>query len=115
MIANAKAKYIRVSPQKAELVVKEVRGKSVQYAVDLLSNLNKKAAQPLLKLIKSALSNAENKGIDTLDTKRIIITKLVANPGPTLKRFRAATFGRGASILKRTSHLEVELDIKKGQ
>lgn len=113
MISKAKASYVRLSSQKAELVIRTIRGKSVQYAIDLLSNLNKKASLPLLKLIKSALSNAESKGIDTLDTKNIVISRLVANQGPTLKRFRAATFGRAVNIRKRTSHIEVELDSKK--
>jgi len=113
MISNAKARYIRISPRKADLVMRPLRGQSVKYAIEILSNLNKKASAPLLKLIKSALSNAEVKGIDVLDTKSIVISRLVANPGPTLKRFRAASFGRAAEIKKRTSHLEVELDLKK--
>jgi large subunit ribosomal protein L22 len=112
MIANAKAKYLRISPRKADLVARTVRGQSVQYALDMLAHMNKKAAGLFLKVIKSALANAENKGVDVMDTKNIVISRLVANPGPTLKRFRAASMGRSVRILKRTSHLEVELDLK---
>jgi len=113
MIARAKASYIRISSRKANDVMELVRGKDVRTALDLLSNLSKKASGLIRKVIQSALTNAEQKGVDTMDTSSIVISRLVANPGPTLKRYRAATFGRANVIRKRTTHLEVELDMKK--
>jgi len=113
MVAGAKASYIRISARKANDVMELVRGKDVRSALDLLANLPKKASGLISKVIKSALSNAEQKGVDTMDTSNIVISRLVANPGPTLKRHRAMTFGRAGVIRKPTTHLEVELDMKK--
>jgi len=108
MVAKAKARYIRISPRKANEVVKLVRGMQVNKALSILYSLNKKASIYLIKLIKSAISNAENKG---LSKDSLYISRLVVNPGPMLKRYRAASFGRAVMIRKRTSHIELELDL----
>lgn len=112
MIAKAKLKYLRISPRKADQVVRLVRGMSVGRAVSILTHINKKAGAPLNKLLKSAIHNAENKGVNTKDLNNIYISKLVVNSGPTLKRYRSATFGRAVMIRKRTSHIEIELESK---
>lgn len=110
MISKAKFRYIRISPRKANEVIKLIRGKNVGFALSLLSSLNKKASIYLIKLINSALSNARNSGVDTTNLDNIYISKLIVNPGPVLKRYREASFGRAMIIRKRTAHLEIELD-----
>ena len=69
--------------------------------------INKRGAYYLKKVLKSAVANAKNKGFEE---NSLFISKVIANPGPTLKRYRAASFGRASGIRKRTSHILVELD-----
>ncbi len=110
MIAKACAKYIRISPRKVRQVIKIVKGKDVNTALAILKTMNKRAKYPLEKVIKSAVGNAKQKGFNQ---DVLIISKLIANSGPILKRYRAASFGRAVRIRRRTSHILVELDIKK--
>ncbi len=107
MIARAEAKYIRISPTKVRPVIALVKGAKVGGAISKLGLVNKKGAIYVNKVLKSALSNAKNKGYQE---DALFISRLVANPGPVLKRYRAASFGRAALIRKRTSHIVVELD-----
>ena len=107
MIARAEAKYVRISPTKVRGVMATVKGKKAAYAMSVLELMNKKGAYYLRKVLTSAIANAKQKGYQE-DT--LIISKLTANSGPMLKRFRAASFGRATTILKRTSHILVELD-----
>jgi large subunit ribosomal protein L22 len=108
MEARAVARYVRISPQKAGLIMDEVRGKKVDEALQALSFSPKKGARLLKKLIKSAVANAEaNKDID-VDT--LFIKRLYADQGPVMKRFRPRAMGRATRIRKRTSHLTVILD-----
>jgi len=102
------ARYVRISPQKAGLIMDEVRGKKADVAIQMLSFSPKKGARILKKLIKSAVANAEaNKEID-VDT--LFIKRIYADQGPVLKRFRPRAMGRATRIRKRTSHLTVILD-----
>lgn len=110
MITKAKAKNIRISPRKARLVIDEVRGKDVVSSLAALKVINRRASQPVEKLIKSAVSNAKQKGVGE---HQLYISKITADPGPTWKRFRAAPFGRAVRILKRTTHISLELDLLK--
>ncbi|MFC1599291.1 50S ribosomal protein L22 [Candidatus Omnitrophota bacterium] len=110
MIAKAKLRYLRMSPRKTDQVVRLIRGKPVGYALSVLTHLNKKASLPVNKLLKSALSNAESKGLNTKDLSRIFVSKVTVSPGPTLKRYKSAAFGRATIIRKRTSHIEIELE-----
>jgi ribosomal protein L22/ribosomal protein S19 len=108
MEARAVARYVRISPQKAGLIMDEVRGKKVEEALRLLSFSPKKGARLLKKLIDSAVANAgANKEID-VDT--LFIKRLYADQGPVMKRFRPRAMGRATRIRKRTSHLTVILD-----
>ena len=108
MEARAVARYVRISPQKAGLIMDEVRGKKVDAALRMLSFSPKKGARLLKKLINSAVANAEaNKEID-VDT--LFIKRLYADQGPVMKRFRPRAMGRATRIRKRTSHLTVILD-----
>ncbi|MDH3281486.1 MAG: 50S ribosomal protein L22 [Gammaproteobacteria bacterium] len=105
MQVRAVTKYLRVSPQKARLVVDEIRGLPVSKALEVLEFSPKKAAKLVRKTLESAIANAEhNEGadIDELKVKRVFV-----DSGPTLKRWRPRAKGRASSIFKRTSHVTV--------
>lgn len=107
MKVKASAKMVRISPRKVRLILDEVRGLSVADAERVLQFMNKKGAEPTLKLIRSAAANAVNNF--NMDRDSLKIVKLTANEGPTIKRYMPRAFGRATQIRKRTSHLEVEL------
>jgi large subunit ribosomal protein L22 len=110
METRAEAKFVKMSPRKVRLVMDQVRGKSIEEALGLLSFAPQKGARVLKKLLDSAVANAEqNSGID-VDT--LYVKKVYANEGPTLKRFRPRAMGRATRIRKRSSHLTVILDSK---
>ncbi|MFH2011788.1 MAG: 50S ribosomal protein L22 [Pseudomonadota bacterium] len=107
MEARASVNYIRVSPQKARLVVDLVRGKRVEDALTILSVTPKAAARIVKNLLKSAVANAtQDRNID-VDT--LFVDTIYVNEGPTLKRFRARAMGRAGRIKKKTSHITVVL------
>lgn len=108
MESRAAAKYIRVSPRKARLVMDQIRGKSVEEALNALSFSPKKAARILRKLIGSAIANAEQNSKVNVDN--LYIRRVFADEGPTLKRFRPRAMGRATRIRKRTCHLTVVLE-----
>ena len=110
MIAKAQAKYVRSSPTKVKPVVDVVKGQPVGNALAMLHSVNKKAAKHIERVLKSAASNAKNKGFKE---ETLFVSKIVANSGPVLKRYRAATFGRASLIRKRTSHIVIEHDTKE--
>ena len=108
MEAIAVAKYIRVSPQKARLVIDLIRGKNVSDALGVL-NLNTKAiSRDISKVLKSALSNAEN--TKKLDVDRLYVKRAYVDQGPSSKRMQARAMGRGYTIIKRASHITIVLD-----
>lgn len=109
---HAVAKYIRIAPSKVRVVMKELRGKPVNVALGMLSNMSKSAAEPLAKVINSAAANAENNNGMIRD--ELYIAELRADAGATYKRFQPVSKGRAHSIMKRTSHLTVILDSKEG-
>jgi large subunit ribosomal protein L22 len=105
MEAKAILRTARISPQKARLVADQVRGLSVGRALQLLQFSTKKAAHMIYKVVYSATSNAENNlGADVDD---LTVATIMVDEGPVLKRFHARAKGRGARILKRTSHITV--------
>jgi len=105
MQTYAIAKMIRISPQKARLVADQIRGKSVEQALEILNFSNKKAALPVRKTLESAIANAEHN--ENADIDELYVSRVYVDEGPTLKRFRARAKGRGTRILKRTSHITV--------
>jgi large subunit ribosomal protein L22 len=109
MIAQAKAKYIRVSPTKVKSVIDLIRGKNVLEALALLNYAQKGCRDKVIKALKSAIHNAKEKG---LLEEQLIVSKVTADKGPMWKRWRPAAFGRATPILKKTTHLTVELDLK---
>ena len=111
MISRAVSKYIRISPKKAMLVTKPLKGFSVPKAYALLGSINHKAARFVNMTLKSAVDNARKKD-KTINEANLYISRISADSGPMLKRFRAGTMGRAFNILKRTCHLTVELNVK---
>ena len=109
MIAQAKAKYVRVSSSKMRLVIDLIRGKDVVVANNILVHTDKGCTRIVAKVLNSAISNAKQKG---LHEDQLYISKIYADKGPMWKRFRSAPFGRATQILKKTSHLTIELDLK---
>jgi large subunit ribosomal protein L22 len=105
MEAVAKHNFARISPQKARLVADQIRGKSVDQALELLTFSNKKAAELIKKVLESAIANAEhNEGADIDDLN---VAKIFVDEGPTMKRIMPRAKGRADRILKRSSHITV--------
>lgn len=111
MQVRAVARGIRMSPRKVRLVTDSVKGMRVADALAALSFLPKAAAIPVAKVVKSAAANAENNF--QLDPEDLYITHIVADPGPTLKRFRPKARGRVGRILKRSTHITVVVEDKE--
>jgi large subunit ribosomal protein L22 len=112
MTSRAVLKHARVSPQKARLVADLVRGRDAAEAVEILSFLNKKSAPMIRKLVESAISNAEvaaERDNAALDIDDLYIETIYVDQGPTLRRFRPRAQGRATRIIKKTSHITVEL------
>ena len=105
MEAKAIAKYVRTSPRKAGQICSLVRGKNVDEALAILKYMPQKSAGIIAKVVKSAAANAAN-NMNT-DTKKLYVSEVYANQGPTLKRFMPRAQGRATGIRKRTSHIGV--------
>lgn len=108
MISQAKFKHVRVSPRKVLGVVDMVRGKNVQQALDVLAYDRRKVSKDVRKLILSALANASQK--PGVNVNALFIKKIVVDKGAVMKRFMPRARGSASQILKRMSHLTVELD-----
>ena len=111
-MVRAELKNQRSSVKKVNMVAKLVRGSDVPQALTCLQFMEQKSAKVLLKLLMSAIANAENN--NGLDTDDMYVSKLVVQKGPTLKRWRARAKGRSTRILKRSVHVELELAEKEG-
>ena len=113
MEARAKLSYARISSRKVKIVIDMIRNKPVDVAMGILKNTPKAASELLIKLLASAVANAENN--HNMDAKNLYISEIYANQGPTLKRVRPRAQGRAFRIRKRTSHITIvvkELDQK---
>ena len=107
MEVKAISRYVRISPQKVRMIAGAIKGKPVETGLGILKFMPQKAAGIVEKVVRSAAANADhNHG---LDVDSLVINNLIVDQGPTLKRFRARARGRGARILKRTSHITVIL------
>lgn len=102
-------KNYRQSPRKVRLIADLVRGKEVKKALDMLTFVNKRAALPFTKLIKSAEANAKSQG---MDVSRLIVKSVAVDKGTVLKRFMPRARGTASRINKRNSHIKVELGTK---
>jgi len=107
-LAAAEARYVRVSPQKARLVVDMIRGREAGEAVSILSAVNKGIAGAVEKVLKSAIANAENRSQD-VDVDKLFVSEAYVNEGPRQKRIRPAPMGRAYRYQRRTSHIVVKV------
>jgi large subunit ribosomal protein L22 len=109
---RAQARFMRVSPQKARLVLDLIKGRRVEDALNTLIFTKKRVAATVEKLLRSALENANylssEKGLD-VDVDRLYVKRAVANDGPRMKRIRPAPMGRAYHYVRRISHIEIEL------
>ena len=111
--AEATAKYVRTSAQKAGLVLDLIRGKNVNEALMTLKFTNKpKSTREIEKVVKSAVANATNKN-ENLDVDSLFVETCFINEGPRQKRIRPAPMGRAYRYQRRTSHITIELGEKK--
>ena len=113
MIARARLSHLRGSPQKARLVVDQIRRRGVNEALSTLRNHKRGVAKSLEKLLRSAVANA-SVGDQKIDPDDLIISRAFVDPGPVAKRSRHRAMGRVFRILKRTCHITLELDTVEG-
>jgi large subunit ribosomal protein L22 len=109
---RAQARFMRVSPQKARLVLDLIKGRKVEEALNTLAFTKKRVAPTIEKLLRSALENANylsaEKNID-VDVDNLYVKRAVANDGPRMKRIRPAPMGRAYRYVRRIAHIEIEL------
>lgn len=111
-VATAKVMNLQISARKVRLVADLVRGQKVSDARDILRFTVKGAAKPLLKLLDSAVANADyaaRESHDNVDTDEMVVEHIVVNEGRTLQRYQPAPRGRAARIRKRSSHVEIRI------
>ena len=112
VLVRARARYVRTAPRKARLVMDHIRGKPVARARAILGHTPRAASTDILKLLNSAIANAENNHELAADELRI--AKAYVDEGPTIKRYRPRALGRATRINKRTSHMTIELTTTEG-
>ena len=113
MISKASVQFIRISPRKVRYVIDLIRKKKVAEAQAILNGSPRRAGEIIKKLLNQAVDAAEKNS--QVPSSNLMVSKVLADGGPTMKRFRAASMGRAGVIRKRTSHITLELDlIKKG-
>ena len=107
VVVRARSKYVRSAPRKARLVMDHIRGKEVEQARAILVHAPRAVAEDILKLLNSAVANAES--AYELGPEELRVRKAFVDEGPTIKRFRPRALGRATRINKRTSHMTIEL------
>ena len=108
MIVKAKLKHVHAAPRKVRQVIDLIRGKDIPTSLAILTHLTKGTKEGVVKVLNSAVSNAKQKG---LTEEQLFISKITADGAASWKRFRAESFGRATPILRRTTHLTIELDL----
>lgn len=111
MEARAYLKYARISPRKVQIVLDLIRNKPTDLAMAIIKHTPKAACEPVGKLLKSAIANAENN--HNMDKDNLYVAECFVTPGPTLKRVMPRAQGRAFRILKRTSHITIVLKEKE--
>lgn len=109
VVAHATAKYVRTSAQKAGLVMDLIRGKDVNQALTVLQFSRKAIARDVAKVLRSAVANAQQREGFGGEVERLFVSRCHADNGPSMKRVRPAPMGRAFRIIKRTTHLTVEV------
>ena len=115
MEARAVARGVRMSPRKMRLVIDQIRGKNVNDAYAILQFSKKKAAEPIDKLLRSAVANATyraDEAGETLDVDELVVSQAYVDEGRTLRRWRARAYGRATPVMKRSSHVTVVVNTK---
>ena len=110
MEAKAVAKHIRIAPRKIRIVINLIRGKNVAEAFAILKHVPKVGSEVVLKVLKSAIANAEHNC--DMNSDNLIVSKIFVDQGPTLKRVHPRSRGQAFKILKHTSHVTVVVDEK---
>ncbi len=105
MEAKASLRHARIAPRKVQIVLDLIRNKPADQAIAIIKHTPKAACEPLEKLLKSAIANAENNF--SMDKNNLYVSECYVTPGPTMKRIRPRAQGRAFQILKRTSHVFV--------
>ena len=105
--ATAKVTYVRIAPRKVQIVLDLIRNQPADKAMAILKHTPKAACEPLMKLLKSAMANAENN--NNMDPNRLYVAYAQVSQGPTLKRIRPRDHGRAFRINKKTSHITITL------
>lgn len=105
--ARAKATFVRIAPRKVQIVLDLIRNKPADEAMAILKYTPKAACEPLVKLLKSAMANAENNY--DMEVSRLYVAECAVSQGPTLKRIRPRAHGRAFRINKKTSHITLVL------
>jgi large subunit ribosomal protein L22 len=113
MLAVARLRFLRGSPQKARLVIDTIRGKPVGEALSSLRFSRKSAARDVAKLLRSAIDNAKQRN-EHVDIDDLIVSRAFVDDAPTMKRIRPRAQGRAFQILKRSCHMTIELDLRRG-
>ena len=111
MEAKAYLRHVRIAPRKVQIVLDLIRNKPVDVAMAVIKNTPKAACEPLEKLFKSAIANAENNHNMSKDS--LYVAECYVTPGPTMKRIRPRAQGRAFSVLKRSSHITLVLKEKE--
>ena len=111
MEARAYLRHARIAPRKVQIVLDLIRNKPVDLAMAILKNTPKAACEPLVKLLASAIANAENN--HNMNRDELYVAECFVCPGPTLKRIRPRAQGRAFKVLKRTSHITLVLKEKE--
>ena len=111
MEAKAEARYVRVSPQKARLVVDLIRGQNAGQALTILQTTNKRIAPGVQKVLRAAIANARNKA-GQVDVDKLVVTEAYVNEGPRSKRIRPAPMGRAYRYQRRLAHIVVKVGEK---
>lgn len=105
--ATARLSYVRIAPRKMRMIADLIRGQKVAQAINSLRFLNKSGSREFFKLLVSAVANAEDKG--GVDVDDLVVRTVMVDQGPTLKRWRPRAHGRATKVLKKTSHVFLEV------
>lgn len=106
MEARAEARYVRISAQKARLVVDLIRGRNAGEAISILRGTNKRIAPTVEKVLRSAIANAENRSAD-VDVDKLVVSEAYVNEGPRMKRIRPAPMGRAYRYQRKMAHIAI--------
>ena len=113
MESTAKLRYLRITPRKVRVVADLIRGKNVNQALAQLAYVEKRAAEPVAKLLRSAVANADQAAKGQLDVDALRVKSLMVDQGHSLRRFMPRAMGRAFKVLKKTSHISLTISDEK--